>query len=472
MWRRSALRRFALSTNKTGSASTTLSATRKLLIRQTQHRDLNLTLIGLFVRTWEQTISSISELILLTPRTTIGYSIIGSARLLPSIAVLQSVLGRSLALPWPLNSTAGYNHIASLQYVLYASVASMQLFRRALEIEYIGLRAWRLTHLTQGVRLMMKTCNQISGLPVPSAVLMLLALCRTELRPTLRSRSALATCAVDRARRMPPRRSQTLASDVNIDGKTITMTVKDNDIQPALKALRAAGFPPLHVDAGGAPITIAVGHMCCAHCVTDLKQALVDAKIEALNTDDMTLGMGKLVVKAKEGKTLDLIAVTNAMEAGGFSATKISMGNAVAVHKPATSKRVAVEHCQTLSRRLTRRLCNCRTNVMALQRSSFHSLADGLIAHKSLHFPTIHLPGWQMSFPSVLPPNTSRHLRISSAFSASLGASTLPPRYFARKLSAAAKNFNRFSGRAKPCPSSGNSRYSTGLPFFRIASTT
>ena len=58
----------------------------------------------------------------------------------------------------------------------------------------------------------------------------------------------------------------------------------------------------------------------------------------------MTLGMGKLVVKAKEGKTLDLIAVVNAMEAGGFSATKISMGNAVAVHKAINNKRVAVNN--------------------------------------------------------------------------------------------------------------------------------
>lgn len=132
-----------------------------------------------------------------------------------------------------------------------------------------------------------------------------------------------------------------VASDVNIDGKTITMTVKANDIVPALTAMRNAGFPPLHVDAGGAPVTIAVGHMCCNHCITDLKQALIDAKIEALNTDGMTLGMGKLVVKAKDGATLDVIKVLNAMEAGGFSATKITMGNAVAVQSPAHIHRLA-----------------------------------------------------------------------------------------------------------------------------------
>lgn len=129
-----------------------------------------------------------------------------------------------------------------------------------------------------------------------------------------------------------------IASDVNIDGKSISMTIKENDVVPALAALRTAGFPPLHVDAGGAAVTIAVGHMCCNHCISDLKQALLDAKIDALDTDTMTLGMGKLVVKAKSGKTLDLIPVLNAMETGGFSATKINMGNAVAVapHKAET----------------------------------------------------------------------------------------------------------------------------------------
>jgi len=177
----------------------------------------------------------------------------------------------------------------------------------------------------------MKNGSRISGLFVPAAALTL-AVCAIGARADYKVTVGVGHMCCGSCKKDAADSLKTLASDVNIDGKTITMTVKDNDVAPALKALRAAGFPPLHVDAGAAPVTIAVGHMCCAHCVTDLKQALLDAKIEALNTDDMTLGMGKLVVKAKEGKSLDLIAVTNAMEAGGFSATKIALGSAVAVH--------------------------------------------------------------------------------------------------------------------------------------------
>jgi glycosidase len=43
----------------------------------------------------------------------------------------------------------------------------------------------------------------------------------------------------------------------------------------------------------------------------------------------------------------------------------------------------------------------------------------------------------------------------SNFFSASEGGSNLPARYFARNSSEAALNAMRFSGRAKPCPSSG-----------------
>jgi uncharacterized protein (UPF0212 family) len=187
----------------------------------------------------------------------------------------------------------------------------------------------------------MKTGNPISGLLIPSIALAL-AVCAIGAKADYKVTVGVGHMCCGSCKKDAEESLKTLASNVSIDGKTITMTVKDNDVEPALAALRAAGFPPLHVDAGGAPVTIAVGHMCCPKCVTGLKEALLDAKIAALNTDDMTLGMGKLVVKAKEGKSLDLIEVTKAMEAGGFSATKISLGNAVAVHTIANSKRVAV----------------------------------------------------------------------------------------------------------------------------------
>ncbi len=187
----------------------------------------------------------------------------------------------------------------------------------------------------------MKTGNGLAGLLIPS-VAIALAVCAIGAKADYKVTVGVGHMCCGSCKKDATDSLKTLASNVNIDGKTITMTVKDNDVEPALKALRAAGFPPLHVDAGGAPVTIAVGHMCCAHCITDLKQALLDAKIEALNTDDMTLGMGKLVVKAKDGKSLDLIEVTKAMETGGFSATKISLGNAVVVHTRPTTRRVAM----------------------------------------------------------------------------------------------------------------------------------
>ncbi|HLK55078.1 MAG TPA: hypothetical protein VKU00_00850 [Chthonomonadaceae bacterium] len=134
-----------------------------------------------------------------------------------------------------------------------------------------------------------------------------------------------------------------VAGDINIDGNTITMTAKGDDIVPVLNALRKSGFPANKINAGNAPVTIAVGHLCCGKCVNGLKEALNAAKLEDADMDSLKIEDGKMVIKAKEGKSLDLFPVLLAMEKGGFSADKIMLSGAavVAKAKPATNRVVA-----------------------------------------------------------------------------------------------------------------------------------
>ncbi len=121
-----------------------------------------------------------------------------------------------------------------------------------------------------------------------------------------------------------------LSSNVAIDGKSVTVTLKDNqtDIFPVLEALRKAGFPPIRIEAGSGPVTIGVAHLCCGGCNTSLKAALTSAKLEDMDAGSLKIADGSLVVKAKEGKSLDLAPVLAAMEKGGFSASKVTLGAA------------------------------------------------------------------------------------------------------------------------------------------------
>src|SRR5579862_5810232 len=49
-----------------------------------------------------------------------------------------------------------------------------------------------------------------------------------------------------------------VAGDILIDGNTITMTAKGDDIVPVLNALRKCGFPANKIEAGSAPVTVAI----------------------------------------------------------------------------------------------------------------------------------------------------------------------------------------------------------------------
>ena len=123
-----------------------------------------------------------------------------------------------------------------------------------------------------------------------------------------------------------------VSSDVAIDGKNVTVTMKQNatDIVPVLDALRKGGFPATSIDAGASPVTFKVAHMCCGKCVASIKTALADSKIEALDQDSIKAGDGMLTLKAKDGMKLDLIPVMAALEKGGFSATSITLGTTAA----------------------------------------------------------------------------------------------------------------------------------------------
>ena len=124
-----------------------------------------------------------------------------------------------------------------------------------------------------------------------------------------------------------------VAGDISIDGNTITMTAKGDDIVPVLSALRKSGFPANKIEAGSAPVTIAIGHLCCGKCVSGLKEAMNSAKLENVDMDSLTVADGKMTIKAKAGKSLDLFPVMAAIEKGGFSADKIMLSGAAVVAK-------------------------------------------------------------------------------------------------------------------------------------------
>jgi copper chaperone CopZ len=134
-----------------------------------------------------------------------------------------------------------------------------------------------------------------------------------------------------------------VSSDVAIVDKDVTVTLKssETDIVPVLDALRKGGFPANRIDAGGGPVTIGVAHLCCGGCVNGLKKAMADAKLDNLDTDSLKIADGTMTVKAKDGKMLDLAPVLAAMEKGGFSASKITLGGSVAARPKSSTQRVA-----------------------------------------------------------------------------------------------------------------------------------
>lgn len=119
-----------------------------------------------------------------------------------------------------------------------------------------------------------------------------------------------------------------VSSAVAIDGKNVTVTLKDNetDIVPVMEALHKGGFPSNKLDVGSQAVTIGVRHLCCGGCKSSLDGALKASKVEELDAAAIKIGTDSVTIKAKEGKSLDLIPVLAAMEKGGFSAKSITVG--------------------------------------------------------------------------------------------------------------------------------------------------
>ena len=135
-----------------------------------------------------------------------------------------------------------------------------------------------------------------------------------------------------------------VASEVAIEGKNVTITLKeDGSTVRALGALRRGGFPAKTLDAGADVVTLGVRHLCCGNCKAGLKEALTESKIEALDLASITMTDDSVSFKAKAGASLNLIKVMAAMEEGGFSAGKVTMAKAAASNlKPnKAAKRVA-----------------------------------------------------------------------------------------------------------------------------------
>lgn len=133
-----------------------------------------------------------------------------------------------------------------------------------------------------------------------------------------------------------------VSSAVAIDGKNVTVTLKgdETNLVPVLDALRKGGFPANKIDAGGKAVTLGVAHLCCANCKNGLESALKASKVEELDMDAIKVGDDSVTIKAKEGKSLDLIPVLTAMEKGGFSAKSIMLSEKSA-SAPSSHRRVA-----------------------------------------------------------------------------------------------------------------------------------
>lgn len=136
-----------------------------------------------------------------------------------------------------------------------------------------------------------------------------------------------------------------VSNAVAIENKDVTVTLKENesDLVPVLDALRKGGFPACKLNVGSQVVTIGVGHLCCGGCKSALESALKDSKVEELNTDAIKIGEDSVMLKASDGKSLDLIPVLAATEKGGFSARSITLG-AQSASLPTLPRKVAAVH--------------------------------------------------------------------------------------------------------------------------------
>lgn len=132
-----------------------------------------------------------------------------------------------------------------------------------------------------------------------------------------------------------------VAEGVKIEGDAITLTAKSEDLLPTLDALRKGGFPAKSLLVSG-PVTLGVAHLCCGGCRTGLSSALAAGKLPALDASATKVGENSVVVAPKAGMKLDLIPLIAAMEAGGFSPSKVTLGTATTKSAAPQARRFAV----------------------------------------------------------------------------------------------------------------------------------
>ncbi|MGC8668980.1 MAG: heavy-metal-associated domain-containing protein [Chthonomonadales bacterium] len=109
---------------------------------------------------------------------------------------------------------------------------------------------------------------------------------------------------------------------VSIQGTTVTVSPKAGEqveLVSLMQGMRKAGFPPAEVTVSG-PITVAVAHMCCGGCASDLKAKLSQSKIPGLDTASIATDVSNrtVAVKPLAGHTLNAVAVLREIEAAGF----------------------------------------------------------------------------------------------------------------------------------------------------------
>lgn len=120
--------------------------------------------------------------------------------------------------------------------------------------------------------------------------------------------------------------------NVAIDGTAVTITAKGDqkvDVVALRDALRQSGFPASEILVSG-PVTMTVGHLCCAGCTNDLKAKLGELRSQVVDKDNIKIDQATKTVTLQPlaGKQLNVIALLGQMDRTGFSATKCTVSGA------------------------------------------------------------------------------------------------------------------------------------------------
>lgn len=119
------------------------------------------------------------------------------------------------------------------------------------------------------------------------------------------------------------------ADSTTIDGTTLTVTSKPGmsvDVVSLVNALNKCGFPPKEINVGG-PVTMAIAHLCCGQCASDLKTNMAAIRSQVLDKDNVKIDQATktVTVRPLEGKQLNLVSLLRQMQQTGFSASSCTV---------------------------------------------------------------------------------------------------------------------------------------------------